>query len=198
MPNGGGDAEAAVESKGIEVCLNAETRRRSSGDGKVRARRAEGRPRIRGRHRGDGGRHRVPMRRSRAGRGLAVNRGIVVDDRLADRRSPASTPSANAPSIAAAATAWSSRPTSRRRCWPTTLAGGTRSTTAACSSTNLKVTGVNVFSAGDFIGGEPAPSRSCSRDRGRRHLQEARHCATSVWSARCCSAIPQTRSGIST
>ncbi len=51
--------------------------------------------------------------------GLAVNRGVVVDDRLSASL-PASTPSANAPSIAASPTASSSRPTRRRRRWPAT------------------------------------------------------------------------------
>ena len=42
-----------------------------------------------------------------------------------DQRCRTSTPSANAPSIAASATAWSSRPTSRRACWPRISPGET-------------------------------------------------------------------------
>ena len=62
-------------------------------------------------------------RRSPARGGLAVNRGVVVDDGLQASAIPASTPSANAPSIAAPATASSSPATSRRPCWPRGLAG---------------------------------------------------------------------------
>ena len=78
-----------------------------------------------------------------------------------------------------------------------TLTGGSASYAGSIPATNLKVTGVNVFSAGDFIGARrhragavPRPAASAStRSSSSR---------TTAWSARCCSAIPRTASGIST
>ena len=83
--------------------------------------------------------------------GLAVNRGIVVDDAL-ETSSRASTPSANAPSIAASATAWSSRRYEQARVLAQRLAGRDARYPGSVLATNLKVSGVNVFSAGDFLG----------------------------------------------
>ena len=82
---------------------------------------------------------------------LAINRGIMVDDHLQTSK-PVSMPSANARSIAAFATAWWSRPMTRRTRWPPILRAGRRRYTGSVLATNLKVSGVNVFSAGDFLG----------------------------------------------
>jgi nitrite reductase (NADH) large subunit len=41
------------------------------------------------------------------------------------------------------------------------------------TSTKLKVTGIDLFSAGDFMGGPSMSTRSCFNDRGRRRVQEA-------------------------
>ena len=65
--------------------------------------------------------------------GIAVNRGIVVDDVPADRRARHLSRSANAPSIAASVTGWSSRPTSRRACWRGIWRAGQRIIRAAWS-----------------------------------------------------------------
>ena len=142
--------KSAVEAKGIAVHLNAETvgHQRSSSR---RGGRAQGRPRDR--------------RRSRRGRAPASapmpilrHRGYRDQSRHRRRRShadparPASTPSANAPSIAAFVTGWWSRPMSRRACWPRIFSGGDARYDGSVLATNLKVSGVNVFSAGDFLG----------------------------------------------
>ena len=84
--------------------------------------------------------------------GLAIGRGIKVDDALRRPAAPASTPSANAPSIAAPATAWSSRPTSRPRCSPAISPGLPARYEGSLSAASLKVSGVPVFSMGDFEG----------------------------------------------
>ena len=61
-------------------------------------------------------------------------------------------PSATAPSTPAPATAWSSPPTSRRASSPGRCAARRRPIRARVLATNLKVSGVPVFSAGDFEG----------------------------------------------
>ena len=64
-------------------------------------------------------------------------------------------------------------------------------------STRLKVSGVDVFSAGDFAGGEGCED-IVFRDAGARRLQARRAGGRQAWSARCCSAIPPTAPGTST
>ena len=84
--------------------------------------------------------------------GIEVNRGIVVDDGSANQSSPTFTPLANAPSIAASATAWSSRRMNRRACWRSASPDANARYPGSVLATNLKVSGVKVFSAGDFLG----------------------------------------------
>ena len=93
--------------------------------------------------------------------GIAVYRGIVVDD-VMQTGAPDIYALGNAPSIAASATAWSSRPTIRRvswrGIWPEVLGLG-RSLVA----TNLEeVSGVSVFPAGDFMARRRQTKPSCS------------------------------------
>ena len=76
------------------------------------------------------------------------------------------------------------------------LAGARRSYPGSVLATNLKVSGVNVFSAGDFLGAAGTEQIVLS-DPGLERLQEARRRWTAGSSARCCSAIPPTGSGIS-
>ncbi len=63
-------------------------------------------------------------------------------------------------------------------------------------STNLKVSGVNVFSAGDFLGA-PGTEQIVLSDPGFGTYKKL-VIAEDSWPARCCSAIPPTVSGIST
>ena len=92
--------------------------------------------------------------------GIPVNRGIIVNDRL-QTGSTASLRSANAPNIAASATAWSSRPMSRRGCWRDISPARNAANGGSVTATNLKVSGVGVFSAGEFLGAIAAKP-SCS------------------------------------
>ncbi len=85
--------------------------------------------------------------------GIAVGRGIVVDDRLAT----------NVDGVYALGECAEHRGTcyglvepayEQAKVLAETLAGRTASYEGSVLSTNLKVSGVNVFSAGDFAGGE--------------------------------------------
>ena len=49
---------------------------------------------------------------------------------------------------------WSSRPTSRRACWHGIWRARPPPINGSVVATNLKVSGVSVFSAGDFMGAE--------------------------------------------
>ncbi len=84
----------------------------------------------------------------------------------ADRAPRISTRLANAPSIAAPATASSSRPTSRRACSPIIAGPPARSYAGSVLATNLKVSGVPVFSAGDFEGRRRRAPSSLRDPRG--------------------------------
>jgi nitrite reductase (NADH) large subunit len=142
--------KSLVERKGIEILLNANTAR------------IHGETRVEGVELTDGRRidadavifaagirPNIALAKTPA---FAVNRGIVVDDHL-QTGARISSRSANAPSIAASATAWSSRPMSRRACWRG-ISPARRAYGGSVVATNLKVSGVSVFSAGDFIGAD--------------------------------------------
>ena len=165
--------KSLVERKGIKILLNANTariRRRDAGRGRRTDRRAQARGRcgdLRRRHpaqhcAGEGSRHSRQSRRRRR-------------RSSADRRLRISSRSANAPSIAAPATAWSSRPTSRRGCWRGICRARPAAYDGSVVSTNLKVSGVSVFSAGDFVGAEGSETIVLS-DFRHGSLQEARDC----------------------
>ena len=64
-------------------------------------------------------------------------------------------------------------------------------------ATNLKVSGVNVFSAGDFLGARRHRADRALRSRASAPTRSSSS-PTAGSSARCCSAIPRTASGIST
>ena len=118
--------QAAVEAKGIDVYLNAETARIAGDKRAERVELKDGRI-IPADHGDRRGRH-PPERRTRAGRaGSTIGRGIVVDDGMQTSHRRRLRASANAPSIAASATGWSSRPTSRRACWRPVSPAATRS-----------------------------------------------------------------------
>ena len=97
--------------------------------------------------------------------GLAVNRGIVVDDALADRASRH--PRDRRMRRASRRLLRPGRARLRAGARARRAARGRRDARYAGSvlATNLKVSGVNVFSAGDFSAAR-APSRSSSRDPG--------------------------------
>ena len=111
--------------------------------------------------------------------------------------SPASTRSANAPSIAASATGWSSPRYEQARVLARSAGGRDARYAGSVLATNLKVSGVNVFSAGDFLGARRHRGDRALRS-GHRHSTRSSSSRTAASPARCCSAIPRTGSGIST
>ena len=83
-----------------------------------------------------------------------------------DHRPRASTRSANARRTAASPTAWSRRCSSRPRSAPTTSAQfGIGRYLGSQTSTKLKVTGIDLFSAGDFMGGDGTEEIVLERSR---------------------------------
>ena len=140
-----------VEGKGIDVRLNASTKA-IFGDGKVQGIELADGTRIAA----DAVIFAAGIRPNAAlaqAAGIAVGRGIVVDDRLAT----------NVDGVYALGECAEHRGTcyglvepayDQAKVLAETLAGRTASYEGSVLSTNLKVSGVNVFSAGDFIGGE--------------------------------------------
>ena len=87
--------------------------------------------------------------------GLHCNRGIVVNDTMQTVPIRASTRSANARRTAASPTAWSRRCSSMAKVCANHLAQfGIGRYQGSVTSTKLKVTGIDLFSAGEFMGGE--------------------------------------------
>ena len=121
--------KSLVERKGIKVLLNANTAR-IHGETRVEGVELDRRPPDRGRCGDFRGRHPAQCR---AGEGRRHCRQSRHRGRRssADRLRRTSSRSANAPSIAASVTAWSSRPTSRRACWRSILPAGRRPMAAA-------------------------------------------------------------------
>ena len=105
--------------------------------------------------------------------GIAVKRGIVVDDAL----------ETNIAGIHAIGECAEHRGIcyglvepayEQARVLADRLAGRDARYAGSVLATNLKVSGVNVFSAGDFLGGDGHRGDRAHRSRPR-HLQEARH-----------------------
>jgi nitrite reductase (NADH) large subunit len=139
----------AVESKGIEVLLDTATAR-FAGDGRIETVELKD------------GRHIAaemavvavgtkPNAEIAAASGIAVNRGIMVDDRLA----------ASKPDVFAIGECAEHRgvcyglvepANEQARVLAERLAGRDRHYSGSVNATNLKVSGVHVFSAGDFLG----------------------------------------------
>ena len=124
--------------------------------------------------------------------GIAVNRGIVVDDEM----------QTSAPDIYALGECAEHRGIcyglvepayEQARVLAQHLAGRTAAYEGSVVSTNLKVSGVSVFSAGDFIGGEgsesivlsaiagTAPTRSCHRRRPAHRRGAGRRYVDALW-----------------
>ncbi|WP_083841296.1 FAD-dependent oxidoreductase [Bradyrhizobium sp. STM 3843] len=143
--------KSLVERKGIEVLLNANTAR-IDGDGKVEAvELADGR-RIAAEAVIFAAGIRPNIALAKEG-GLAVNRGIVIDDQM----------QSSAPDIFALGECAEHRGTcyglvepahEQARVLARHLAGATASYQGSVVATNLKVSGVSVFSAGDYIGAD--------------------------------------------
>jgi nitrite reductase (NADH) large subunit len=147
--------KSLVERKDIKILLNAETAR------------LHGETRVEGVELADGRRIDADAMIFAAGirpnvalakeAGIPVNRGIVVDDHLAT----------GAPDIFALGECAEHRGTCYGLVEPAYeqagvlarhLAGATAAYTGSVVSTNLKVSGVGVFSAGDFVGAEGSES----------------------------------------
>ena len=103
--------------------------------------------------------------------GIAVNRGVVVDDHL----------QTGAPDIFALGECAEHRGIcyglvepayEQARVLARHLAGGSAAYGGSVVATNLKVSGVGVFSAGDFMGADGSESHRAQRCQAR-HLQEA-------------------------
>jgi nitrite reductase (NADH) large subunit len=155
--------KSLVERKGIEILLNAETAR------------LHGETRVEGVELSDGRRIDADAVIFSAGirpnvalakdAGIAVNRGIVVDDCL----------QTGAAGIFALGECAEHRGIcyglvepayEQARVLARHLAGGTVSYPGSVVATNLKVSGVSVFSAGDFMGGEGSEAIVLSDARG--------------------------------
>ncbi len=121
--------KSLVERKGIEILLNANTAR-IHGETRVEGVELVDGRLIRGRRRDLCGGH--PAER-RTGQGGRHRRSIAASWSTINCRPALRTysRSANAPSIAASATGWSSRPMSRRGCWRGISPGGKLPTPAA-------------------------------------------------------------------
>jgi nitrite reductase (NADH) large subunit len=140
-----------VEGKGIDIRLNASTKA-IFGDGKVQGVELADGTRIAA----DAVIFAAGIRPNAAlaqAAGIAVGRGIIVDDRLAT----------NIGGVYALGECAEHRGTcyglvepayEQAKVLAETLAGRAASYEGSVLSTNLKVSGVNVFSAGDFLGGE--------------------------------------------
>jgi nitrite reductase (NADH) large subunit len=152
-----------VERKGIEILLNASTAR------------IHGETRVEGVELSDGRRIDADAVIFAAGirpnvalardAGIPVNRGIVVDDRL----------QTGAPDIFALGECAEHRGVcyglvepayEQARVLARHLAGGSASYAGSVVATNLKVSGVSVFSAGDFMGAEGSEAIVLSDARG--------------------------------
>ena len=126
--------------------------------------------------------------------GLAVNRGIIVDDHL----------SSNTADIFAIGECAEHRGVcyglvepayEQARVLAERLAGRNAKYGGSVNATNLKVSGVHVFSAGDFLGAAGTESIVFA-DPGSVPTRSW-WSLTDSWSAQCCLAIRPTRSGIS-
>ena len=125
---------------------------------------------------------------------LGIDRGILVDDHLQTSR----------PGIYAIGECAEHRGVcyglvepayEQARVLAAHLAGEEAHYPGSVLATNLKVSGVNVFSAGDFLGA-PGTEQSCSPIQASTTYKKLVVLAVD-WSARCCLAIPWTGSGIS-
>ena len=148
-PAAGHLLQRAIEARGIKVITRANTKA-IVGNGRVEAVELEDGTQAARRPGGDGGRH-PPQRAARQGRG--TRRSIAASWSMPPCAPaiPTSSRWANAPRPTARCSAWWRRSTR----WPTSsaaqLAGdGEARFRSSATATKLKVTGINLFSAGDF------------------------------------------------
>ncbi len=105
---------------------------------------------------------------------------------------PTSSPSANAPNIAASATGWSEPANEQARLLAERLAGREVHYGGSINATNLKVSGVQVFSAGDFLGA-PGSESIVLADPGLGIYRKLVIAGRIAWPVPCSTAIPPTR-----
>ena len=137
-----------------------------------------------------------PEHRPGRAAGLDVNRGVMVVRRHAHQRPAIFSRSANAWSTAARCSAWwrrcgirprsaqPSSPATRRRCSP-----------PRALSTSLKITGIDVFSAGALTAADDGRRRDHAARRLRAASTRSSCCATASWSAPCSTATSPTAPG---
>jgi nitrite reductase (NADH) large subunit len=150
-PRAGAMLKRAIEKKGIEVLLNAETSRISG------AHRVEGVELKDGRTMdadlvivAAGIRPKVGIA---AAAGIRVDRGIVVDDRL-ETSMPGIHAIGECAEFSGQCYGLVEPAYDQARVLADYLAGGMARYQGSTLATNLKVSGVNVFSAGNFLGGQ--------------------------------------------
>ncbi len=148
-PSAGYLLQKSITERGIDVYTAANTEA-ILGETEVTGVKLEGRPRAAGRHRRHGGRHPPQRRTGQIGRARLQSRRAGRRP-FAHQRSRTSTPSANASNIAANATASSRRSMKWPRYWRANWRmKSPLGFTPTVTSTKLKVTGIDLFSAGDF------------------------------------------------
>ena len=194
-PRAGQLLQTAVESKGIRVRPGGRDRGvRGPRHGRGGA--TEGRPRSAGGSRW-WSRSASARRRHWRGRPASPATAASWSTTVSKRLPPESIRSANAPSIAASATAWSSPAMRRHASSPRLRPAASDTYTGSVLATNLKVSGVGVFSTGEFLGREGTEEIILS-DPGLpayKKLVSAGLPKGSGWSAPCCSARRSMASG---
>ena len=145
--------QKSLEDRGLKFLIGAQTQALIGDERRPRDGRAvQGRHRDPGRPGGDGRRHPPQHRAGREDR--PALQPAASSSATPCRPSPtrASTRSANAPRTAASPTAWWRRCSSRARSAPRTWREfGIGRYTGSQTSTKLKVTGIDLFSAGNFM-----------------------------------------------
>ena len=164
--------QRAVEARGIKVMTKGQhqgDRRQRQGRG-CRTRRRHDHPGHAG---GDGGRHPAQCVAGQGGR-ASTSIAASWSMQACARPTPTFSRSANAPRSAGRSTGWSRRSTRWRASRPPSLPGDeTAAFVHSDTPTKLKVTGIDLFSLGDFAEGEDRAGDRAAR-RFRRRLQAPR------------------------
>ena len=195
-PRRGAARSRALEAKGIEVMLEAAHARISSATIMSEAVELNDGRRIDGRPRRDRRRHHAECgnRQGRRPRRQARHRR-----RRSSRRPPRPTYSRIGECAEHRGICYGlvEPANEQARVLAERLAGRDACYRGSVIATNLKVSGVNVFSAGEFLGG-PGTEDIVLQRSGPRHATGSSSSPTAVSPAPCSMAIPPTRSGIST
>jgi nitrite reductase (NADH) large subunit len=164
--------KAALEARGITVELGADSTPPSSGDGQGHGPAPRRRP---GASRRSSWSVAVGIRPNAAlarGAGLSTGRGVMVDDRLATSRPDRPRHRRMRRASRHLSTGWSSRRSSRRASSPATSPAEPATYDGTVLATNLKVSGIPLFSAGNFEAGRAPRPIVLARSRAR-HLPQA-------------------------